>query len=301
MKLYIILLLISFSVFSAADQQVDNKKPLLITTSTHLTDAARRIIGDKMDLHPMMAAGVDPHLYQATPKDIRNLAKADMILYLGLNFEARLAQVLAKMSHKHAYALGEAIEKKNLIKVADYANAYDPHVWFDINLWQVVIAEMGKKIIEFDPLNKSFYEKNLKNLLKEFDELDTFIKKEVHKLPKSQRVLVTQHDAFHYFARSYGFTVKSIQGISTLAKANLADIQALANYIAKQKLKAVFVESSSSDRGLRALKEAVEARNWNVKIGGSLFSDSLGGKGTKEESYFHAYKHNIRTIVKGLK
>jgi manganese/zinc/iron transport system substrate-binding protein len=113
--------------------------------------------------------------------------------------------------------------------------------------------------------------------------------------------LITAHDAFHYFGKAYGFQVRGLQGISTVAETGTADVQQLADFIVQHKIPAIFVETSVPPRYIEALQAAVKARGFDVKIGGSLFSDAMGDPGTPEGEYLGMVKHNIDTIVKALK
>ncbi len=120
------------------------------------------------------------------------------------------------------------------------------------------------------------------------------------RVPREQRVLITAHDAFNYFGRAYGFEVRGLQGISTATEAGAGDVQALADFIAERKIRAIFVESSVSPRMIEAVEEAVRARRFDVAIGGQLYSDAMGGRGTPEGTYVGMVRHNVNTIVAGL-
>ena len=106
---------------------------------------------------------------------------------------------------------------------------------------------------------------------------------------------------FNYFGNAFGFTVKGLQGISTQAEPSIKDIENLANYIATKKVKSIFIESSVPKRTIQAVQEATKALNWQVSIGGELFSDALGSANTPEGTYTGMIKHNITTIVENLK
>ena len=114
-------------------------------------------------------------------------------------------------------------------------------------------------------------------------------------------MLVTAHDAFRYFGRAYGFEVMGLQGISTDAEAGTADVSNLAAFIADNRIKAVFVESSVPPRNIEALQAAVKARGFEVDIGGELYSDSLGDRNSGHDTYILTFKANIDTIVDALK
>jgi manganese/zinc/iron transport system substrate-binding protein len=122
----------------------------------------------------------------------------------------------------------------------------------------------------------------------------------VAQLPPERRVLITAHDAFHYFGGAYGFEVRGLQGISTASEASTADVRALANFIVERQIPAIFVESSVPVRNIEALQAAVAAQGFQVQIGGELFSDALGDPGTPEGTYIGMVRHNVDTIVNAL-
>jgi len=119
-------------------------------------------------------------------------------------------------------------------------------------------------------------------------------------VPEASRVLVTAHDAFKYFGRAYGFEVLGIQGISTESEAGLAQISALVNTLVERQIGAVFVESSVSDRNIRALIEGAAAQGHEVIIGGELYSDAMGLDGSYEGTYLGMIDHNVTVISRAL-
>jgi manganese/zinc/iron transport system substrate-binding protein len=141
---------------------------------------------------------------------------------------------------------------------------------------------------------------NAEAYLRELQDLHQYVLEQANRIPAEQRILITAHDAFNYFGRAYGFEVRGLQGISTEAQAGTADVQALAEFIVEKEIPAVFVESSIPQRNVEAVQAAVQARGFDVKIGGSLFSDAMGTEGTPEGTYIGMVKHNIDTIVAAL-
>ncbi len=119
-------------------------------------------------------------------------------------------------------------------------------------------------------------------------------------IPEQQRVLVTAHDAFGYFGRAYSINVRGIQGISTESEAGLADINRLVNFIVKNDIPAVFVESSVPKKNVRALIEGASAQGHQLLIGGELYSDAMGPPGTWEGTYPGMIDHNATTITRAL-
>jgi manganese/zinc/iron transport system substrate-binding protein len=123
----------------------------------------------------------------------------------------------------------------------------------------------------------------------------------ISEIPKGQRVLVTAHDAFQYLGRAYDIEVHGIQGISTESEASQSEFNALVDMLASRKIKAVFVETSVSERNINGLLEGSRAKGHTVRIGGELFSDAMGEKGTSEGTYVGMVRHNVKTIVEALK
>ena len=142
---------------------------------------------------------------------------------------------------------------------------------------------------------------NLESYKKELSDLTEYVIRRINEIPESQRILVTAHDAFGYFAKQFRLEVRSIQGISTDSEAGTKDISELADFIAEKKIKAVFIESSVPRKTIESLQEAVKARGWDVKIGGELYSDSLGDKEHNTDTYIKTVKKNVDVIVEALK
>jgi manganese/zinc/iron transport system substrate-binding protein len=133
------------------------------------------------------------------------------------------------------------------------------------------------------------------------DELHAWCGRELATVPESRRVMVTAHDAFSYFGKAYGVEVKAIQGVSTAARASISHIEELVTDIVRNRIKAVFVETSVSPRTINQLIEGCAAKGHTVTRGGELFSDAMGKDGTPEGTYEGMIRHNVTTIVKALK
>ncbi len=277
-------------------------KPLnVVATTSMIADAARVIGGDKIKVTALMGAGVDPHLYKASPGDLRTLSDADIILYNGLHLEGKLADVLVRMARQRpVYAVTETIDPKLLREPPEFAGMHDPHVWFDVTLWITAVEFTRDMLIRHDPANKAAFDKNAGAYLVELRKLHEWTKTEIVSIPQKSRVLVTAHDAFGYFGRAYSIDVLSIQGLSTESEASLREINRLVDTIVAREVKAVFVESSVPRKTIESLVEGCRARNHKVIIGGELFSDALGSPGTPEGTYLGMVRHNVSTIRSAL-
>lgn len=273
----------------------------VVTTTGQIGDIARNIGGDAVHVESLMGPGVDPHLYVASESDVERLADADMILYNGHFLEAQMTDVLEQIGeNKPVIAVTEGIDPARLLPWAKDATEYDPHIWFDVKLWSIAAAAVRDGLIELDPAHADAYRTNADAYLARLSDLDAYVQAQADTLPPERRILVTAHDAFSYFGRTYGFTVRGLQGISTASEAGTSDVRELAIYIAEQRVPALFVESSVPVRTIEALQAAVKAQGWQVEIGGSLFSDAMGSPGTPEGTYEGMVRHNIDTIVEAL-
>ena len=271
------------------------------TTTTMLTDLVKTIGGDKVEVTGLMGEGVDPHLYSASAGDIEKLANADVIVYGGLHLEGKMTDVFEKLStlDKAILNVGSKLDKKK-VHLID-GKTPDPHVWFNTEMWETEARAVAIELGKFDAKNKDYYMKNFENYKIQLDELTNYVKKRIEEIPPKSRVLVTAHDAFNYFGEQFGLEVRAIQGVSTDSETGTKNISDLANFIAERNIKAVFVESSVPKKSIEALQEAVKARGKEIKIGGELYSDSLGDKQHNAETYIKTVKANADTIVNALK
>ena len=313
MKRILIIITAVFCVAALCGCKVDNSKtqstpgsgnePIqIVTTTGMIADIAQNIGKDKVQVQALMGAGVDPHLYKATPGDLRKLNDADIIFYNGLHLEGKMADTLEKMArNKPSVAVASEIPKQQLLTFAAAPEFPDPHVWFDVKLWMFAVEKTRDEMVKLDAGNGDFYKSNAAAYLKELQELHEYASKQIATIPKSQRVLVTAHDAFGYFGKAYNIEVKGLQGISTATEASLQDVQRVVKLLSARKVKAVFVESSVPRRTVEAVVAGSRAKGHEVRIGGELFSDAMGQSGTPEGTYIGMVRHNVDTIVKALK
>lgn len=305
-------LLLSFALLAGCIRQVneprgeapdDGQTLRVVATTNIIGDLVRQIADDRVHLTTLMGPGVDPHLFKASEGDVRRMAEADLILYNGLHLEGKMTEVFAQMQRRQitTEALAEAaLTDSVLIPSEDYASNYDPHVWFDVGLWSQVARHVGEVLAQADTAHADVYRTNAQAYAQRLDSLDQYVRVQAERVPAEQRVLITSHDAFSYLGRAYDVEVRGLQGISTTSEAGAADVQALAQFVVDRHIPAIFVETSVSPRGIQAVQEAVRAQGFQVRVGGTLYGDALGDRGTPEGTYTGAVRHNIDTIVSGL-
>lgn len=273
----------------------------VVATTGMIADAAREVGGDLVEVEALMGPGVDPHAYRQTRTDIVALNKADLVLWHGLYLEAQLETFLLQLAEdRPVVAVAEGLPRNLLIAHDDYDNKVDPHVWMAPELWSRVVRTVRDALIAQRPGTEATLRANAEAHLAEIGELARYSADILSTVPPENRVLLTSHDAFNYFGAAYGFEVIGIQGISTESEAGLRRISELVELLVTRDIGAVFVETSVSDRNIRALIEGAAARGHEVVIGGELYSDAMGEPGTYEGTYIGMIDHNATVIARAL-
>lgn len=276
----------------------DNGKLTIVATTTMLADLANKIGGEAVTVTGLMGPGIDPHLYQASAGDVIKLQDADVVLYNGLHLEGKMGDLFSSLGEqgRNMISIEDGLDVNDLLEDSENPGYYDPHVWFDVELWRNAAEHVTSELSTIDSDNTSSYQSNLESYYRELSKLEEYINDRFTEIPENQRILVTAHDAFGYLGKAYGIEVVGLQGISTDAEAGTSDVRLLAQFIEENQIKAIFVESSVSPKNIEALQDAVIARGFEVEIGGQLYSDSLG-----DGNYIDTFRENIDTIVDALK
>lgn len=273
----------------------------VVTTTGIVADAARSVAGARAEVTALMGVGVDPHAFRLTRSDVAKLTSSDLVLWHGLHLEAQLTELLGRLAErKSVVAVSEATPTGLLLADPEYSDRYDPHVWMDPRLWLSSVAAARDALIAAAPSAEADFRARYDAYAAEIDAVAYYAEEVLASTPAEARALVTAHDAFGYFGRAYGYEVMGIQGISTESEAGLARIAELVDVLVERRIKAVFVESSVSDRNVRALIEGAAARGHEVSIGGELFSDAMGPEGTYEGTYLGMIDHNATTVARAL-
>lgn len=272
----------------------------VIATTTVVADLVKQVGGDLVVVESLMADGVDPHSYRATPRDIDRLVRADLIVANGLHLEGKLAELLERIGRKRPFvAVGNAVPKNELLSIGN--DLFDPHIWFDAKLWSYCPSAVADALSQLDSKAALDYRQRAGKYSKDLLELDKNVKRMFKEIPPQRRVLITAHDAFRYFGRAYGLEVIGVQGTSTESEAGLADMNQLVELVVQRKIPAVFVETSVSDRNVTALIEGAAARGHRVRLGGRLYSDALGPAGGGGDTLERALLANVDTIIEALR
>jgi manganese/zinc/iron transport system substrate-binding protein len=278
-------------------------EPLKIVVTTNiLGDMVTNIVKDKAQVTVLMGAGVDPHLYKATQNDIQSLMDADIIVYNGLHLEGKMGEVFEKVKgNKKVIAASDGIDPSLLINSSQFKGAQDPHIWFDATIWSTACEYVTQQIASEDSINAEKITSQGLSYANNLLAIDTWIKNKINELPEDKRILITAHDAFGYFGKAYNVQVKGLQGISTLSEYGLKDVTDMVDFIQKNKVKAVFVETSVNQKSMEAVIEGCQAKGYDLKIGANLYSDAMGEKGSLGGTYLGMIKYNVSSIVSALR
>lgn len=266
----------------------------VVSFSTILAEVAQQVGGSAVDVVELVKPGVDPHEYQPTPGDLRQLADAKLILASGKNMEHYLDKLA-----------GSAGPGAMIVKVGDQMPSLqlneegeglvqDPHWWHNVANVEKATKIVRDALIQIDPADKAEFTSKANAYLAKLAALNTWVKQKVAELPRDKRELVTSHDAFQYFAKQYGFTIYPIEGISTEQEPSAKQVDDLIATIKTQGVKAIFLEDTLNPKVSSEI-----TRETGTKIGGMLYADGLGsGEGS---TYEGMVKHNVTTIVEALK
>ena len=208
---FVLVALLASGLATTAARAAD--KLNLVATVSMIGDAVSAVAGDRAEVTTLMGEGVDPHLYRQTQSDIAAMVRADAVFWNGLYLEAQLEEFLQKLGkRKPVYAIGEAVPQDQRIASLAYPDRYDPHIWMMPELWYHAVTAARDALIELDPDGEEHYRTNTSAYLAEIESLGAFARSSLETVPQDRRVLITAHDAFGYFGRTYDFEVVGIQG-----------------------------------------------------------------------------------------
>ncbi|MDA0873662.1 MAG: zinc ABC transporter substrate-binding protein [Bacteroidetes bacterium] len=274
----------------------------VVATTSVIADLVRQIGGDLVVVEGLMGPGVDPHLYQASEGDVSAITEAELVFYNGLHLEGKMVEIFEQMEGRGmpVHAVTDGLSDEDLLSSAQFTGNHDPHVWFDPGLWKKAAQAVGTVLSAHAPEQAERFAAATAAYEADLDMLTAWARTSLDAIPEDYRVLVTSHDAFGYFGRAFGLDVHGLQGISTVLEAGTADVRDLAAFVAERRIPSLFLESSISPRGMEAVRAAVRDRGFEVRIGGTLYGDALGGPGTGADTYVGMLRSNVETIVAGL-
>jgi len=295
MRHFSILLILLFTLTACGGQPASpsgTAAPVILTSTSFLADITRNIAGDRQTVTSLLPIGADPHSYQPTPQDVTKIAQSKMLIINGADYEHFLEPLLA-----NAGGAQNVIEAAAGINPRKDAGSVDPHMWLDPNNVIIYAGNIREALTHFDPEGAAVYQTNADAYVAELKNLDQWITEQVNQIPIEKRLLVTNHEAFGYFAERYGFTIAGtvIESFSSDASPSAQQMAALIDQIKSSGAPAIFLDAS--DNNTFAQQIAAET---NVRVVTDLHLESLPD-GAPAGTYIDMMKYNVTQIVNALK
>lgn len=286
---------------STAQQQPEL---LIVTTTGILADTVRNIVGEDrpagsrpIRVVAIIGANGNPHSYKSTLRDAQLIEQATIIFTNGLHLEGPLADDLTQFGHTthKVYAVSDALPSTSILHKEGGA---DPHIWLSIPHWMQVTTYISQKIQEIDPAHTATYKRETARFLRQMRALDRYQRAQVQTIPPHRRIICMPHNALSYMAKEYGLQVNSLQGISTVSEPSLQTRFAIGEMLIAQGIPAIFLETSTDNKGMQAIQEDCQNKGHHVKSY-TLYTDALEQEGAAS-TYLGMIKHNIDTIAEAL-
>jgi zinc/manganese transport system substrate-binding protein len=271
----------------------------VVATTTQLGDFVRAVGGDRAQVVQVLQPNSDPHDYEPRPDDVRALADTPLVFESGDGLDAWMGKVIAQAGgHPRVVALAAS----NATRLpgeqsGPEASRYDPHWWHDPHNVENAVLAIRVALTRANPSAATVYARNARAYLERVRRLDAGIAACIGRVPPAQRKLVTDHDAFGYFARRYGIELIGavIPSQTTQAQPSAGELAQLADTIRREHVKAVFPESSVNPKLARAI-----AQETGASADYTLYGDTLGPAGSDGATYLGMERHNADAMVRGF-
>lgn len=275
----------------------------VVASFSILGDIAKQVGGERVAVTQLVGADQDAHVYQLTPKDIRTLGQAKLVLLNGLGFEGAQLERVVKQGTAPYAMVTKGIKPLSAKAHDDHDHDHnhnhgglDPHVWHDPVLMQAYAANVAKALTFADPQGKAYYQQRLTAYQNRLKELNLWAVAQFKPIPVAQRKVLTAHGAFAYLGKRYQVEFVAPQGVSTESEASAKTVANIIRQVKRDHIKAVFVENIKDKRLIERL-----SRETGVKVQGALYSDALSGPKGPAPTYIDLMQHNIRLLASGLK
>lgn len=271
------------------------KKIMVVTTMSILADMVKNVGGDRIVAQNIIPIGAGPEDYQPTPQDAQTIAAADVVFYNGHGLEEWLDDLFKSAARpgQPQIAVSEGLQAIDVGSTEFKAG--NPHFWLSAAYGARYVEKIRDGLVLVDPAGKQTYETNAAAYVKQLLDLDGELKQQAQTIPAGRRKLVTNHDAFPYFAREYGFTIVGDILGNPETEPSAGDLAQLVQRIKQEDVKAVFAESQFSPRLTQTIADET-----GVKVISNLYTDTLGDAGSGPTSYVELLRYDMKTIVDAL-
>lgn len=275
---------------------IPGKTVKVVTTMSILADMVENVGGERVEAKNIIPIGAGPEDYQPTPQDAQKIAGADIVFYNGHGLEDWISDLFksAAKPDQPQIAVSDGLQAMD-VGSANFKEG-NPHFWMSAALGATYVEKIRDGLIQIDPAGKDAYTTNADAYMKQLLDLNAELKQQAETIPQAERKMVTNHDAFPYFAREYGFTiVGNILG-NPEAELSAGDLAKLATAIKEQHVKAIFSESQFNPKVAKTLADEA-----GVQIIANLYTDTFGDASSGVTSYVDMLRFDMKTIVDALK
>jgi zinc/manganese transport system substrate-binding protein len=268
----------------------------VVASFSILGDFARAVGGDRIVVTTLVGPNSDIHVYRPTPDDARRVAEARLVMINGLGLEGWLPRLVAAAGgHAQIVTATAGVVPRRPAPGEDRNHDIDPHAWQAVPNAKIYVANISDALIAADPDGAAVYRANAQAYLDRLDELDRQVRAQVETIPPARRRVISTHDAFGYFADSYGIAFIAPEGVSTETEVSASDLARIVRQVKAEAIPAVFLENMSDPRPMRQVATETGAR-----IGGTLYSDSLTDENGEAPTYIDMVRHNIKALTDAL-
>jgi len=262
----------------------------IVASFSLLADMARELAPAGTDVTALVGPNSDAHVFEPGPADGRRLARADLVIVNGLGFEGWIDR-LVKVS---GYG-GPVVVASAGVKPHGFGRYPDPHAWQDLAHARQYVLNLVAAFVDRWPERQAEIRARGVDYLARIDQLERRVRERLEAIPRTQRRVLSSHNAFGYFGRAYGVDFIAPQGWNTHSQPSAAAVASLIRQIRGQEVRAIFIENISDPRLIRSIAQESGAR-----VGGTLYSDALSAPGGSADTYLKMIEHNARTLAEAL-
>ena len=288
-----------------ADTAAGDGRLRVLTSFYPMYDFACKIGGDCIDITNMVPSGTEPHDWEPSTNDLKNLEKADVFIYNGADMEPWADDLL--VSHSDTLRVVEASENVELRTTdgehehahehedADHHHGdFDPHVWLDPENAKIEMEAIRDALCAADPENSTVFQSNYEKYAAELDALDAEFREKLAPLPN--RTIVVAHEAFGYLCDAYGLTQVGIEGLSPDSEPDPGRMAEVIDFVREHSISTIFFEELVSPKVAEAIASETGAQ---AKMLSPLegLSDEQAAAGA---DYFSVMHDNLAALMEAL-
>ncbi|CDZ61248.1 metal ABC transporter substrate-binding protein [Neorhizobium galegae] len=266
----------------------------VVASFTVLGDVVSQVGGKHVKVINLVGPNGDPHEFEPSPTDARNLKAAQVAFVSGEGLEGWMDRLITASGYKgKPVVVSEGVNTRTMDE--DGKTVTDPHVWnspVNVKVW---VANIEKALSEADPADTGAFKANAEAYIQKLDAMNAYAHSKFDAVPADRRKVLTSHDAFGYFGREYNVSFLAPLGLSTETEASAADVAKLIEQIKAEGVKTYFLENSNDPRLVKQIAKATAAQP-----GGELYVESLSDAKGPAPTYEKMFRYNVDQIAAAM-